>query len=79
VFFVFEENPVYGRGRPCKNETRPVKNIDHKVVVNVTENDEAIKELQEKAGCFVLLTNTTPTHSVFNIVTCQSAALQFDV
>jgi transposase len=57
VFFVFEENPVYGRGRPCKNETRPVKNIDHKVVVNVTENDEAIKELQEKAGCFVLLTN----------------------
>jgi transposase len=57
VSFVFEEHPVYGRGRPCKNETRAVKNMGYKVVVNVNENKEAIEKLQEKAGCFVLLTN----------------------
>jgi transposase len=57
VTFVFEEQPVYGRGRPCKNETRAVKNIVYEVVVKTSEKNEAIKELQEKAGCFVLLTN----------------------
>ena len=55
--FVFEEHPVYGRGRPCKNATRTVKNVVYGVVVKVSENKEAIEKLQEKAGCFVLLTN----------------------
>jgi transposase len=57
VTFLFEEQPVYGRGRPCKNEIRTAKNMCYMVAVQVTENKEAIEELQEKAGCFVLLTN----------------------
>ncbi len=57
VSFVFEEQPVYSRGRPCKNETRTVKNLVYAVAIKVSENKEAIEELQEKAGCFVLLTN----------------------
>ena len=57
VTFLFEEHPVYGRGRPCKNEIRTAKNMCYMVTVKVTENKEAIEELQEKAGCFVLLTN----------------------
>jgi len=55
--FVFEEHPVYGRGRPCKNETRPVKNMHYRVMAEVSEKNEAIEKLREKAGCFVLLTN----------------------
>src|ERR1035438_5758129 len=54
AYFVFEEHPVYGRGRPCKNETRPVKNMRYGVVVKVSENNDAIEKLREKAGCFVL-------------------------
>jgi transposase len=55
--FVFEEHPVYGRGRPCKNETRIVKSMRYGVVVKVSENNVAIEKLREKAGCFVLLTS----------------------
>jgi transposase len=57
--FEFEEHPVYGRGRACANETRPVKNMRYVVTVKVSENSEAIEKLREKAGCFVLLTNVT--------------------
>ena len=57
VSFAFEEHPVYGRGRPCKNETRTAKSMVYGVVGKVIENKEAIEKLQEKAGCFVLLTN----------------------
>ena len=57
VSFTFEEHPVYGRGRPCKNEMRTVKNTCYEVVATVSENEEAIDKIKEKAGCFVLLTN----------------------
>ncbi|MEI6209925.1 MAG: IS1634 family transposase [Desulfuromonadales bacterium] len=69
VSFVFEEHAIYGRGRPCKNETRTVKNMNYMVVVKLSENREAIEELQEKAGCFVLLTNVaTEKKSVLEIL-----------
>ena len=57
VSFSFEEQPVYGRGRPCKDETRTAKSMVYGVRGKVLENKEAIEKLQEKAGCFVLLTN----------------------
>jgi transposase len=57
VSFVFEEHPVYGRGRPCKTETRTAKTTRYIVAGKIRENKEAIEELQEKAGCFVLLTS----------------------
>jgi transposase len=53
----FEKRPVYGRGRPCKNGTRQVKEIRHQVLVNVSENKDSIGKLREEAGCFILLTN----------------------
>lgn len=59
VDFEFEEFPVYGRGRPCKNDSRPVKNMRYGVVAKVSENNEAIEKLKEKAGCFVLLANVS--------------------
>ena len=57
VSFVFEEHPVYGRGQPSKKKERTAKKMTYEVVGKVSENKEAIGELQEKAGCFVLLTS----------------------
>jgi transposase len=57
VTFTFESRPVYGRGRPCKNGTRRVQGIRHRVRATVSENEVAVEKLREKAGCFVLLTN----------------------
>jgi len=56
----FESRPVYGRGRPCKSGVRQVKEVRHRVVVEVRQNKEAIETLREEAGCFVLL-NNVPT------------------
>ena len=55
--FVFESQPVYGRGRPCKKKERTAKNMGYRVAGKIIENREAIEKLQEKAGCFVLLAN----------------------
>jgi transposase len=52
----FESRPVYGRGRPSKTGVRQVKEVRHRVVVEVRQNKEAIGKLREEAGCFVLLT-----------------------
>ena len=57
VDFSFESRPVYGRGRPCKNGTRRVQGIRHRVRATVTEKEVTVEKLREKAGCFVLLTN----------------------
>jgi transposase len=53
----FESRPVYGRGRPKKGGIRLVKDLRHRVVIEVRQNKEAIEKLREEAGCFVLLTN----------------------
>jgi transposase len=57
VSFSCEEHPVYRRGRPNKDGTRQMKNVQYGVVVELSEKSEAIEKLKEKAGCFVLLTN----------------------
>lgn len=57
VSFSFESRPAYGRGRPCKNGNRRVQGIRHRILATVSENETAVKKLQEEAGCFVLLTN----------------------
>ena len=59
VAFTFESRPVYGRGRPCKNGTRRVQGVRHRVRATVSENEVAVEKLREKAGCFVLLTNVS--------------------
>ena len=59
VAFTFESRPVYGRGRPCKNGTRRVQRVRHRVRATVSENKLAVEKLREKAGCFVLLTNVS--------------------
>ena len=48
---------MYGRGRPRKSGIRLVKDLRHRVVIEVKENKEAIEKLREEAGCFVLLAN----------------------
>ncbi len=53
----FESRPVYNRGRPSKSGIRLVKDLRHRVVIEVRQNKEAIEKLQEEAGCFVLLAN----------------------
>jgi transposase len=53
----FESRPVYGRGRPSKSGMRQVKELRHRVVVEVRQDKEAIEKLREEAGCFVLLAN----------------------
>jgi transposase len=53
----FEPRPVYGRGRPSKSGIRLVKDLRHRVVIEVRQNKEAIEKLREEAGCFVLLAN----------------------
>jgi len=53
---VIEERPIYGRGRPRQNEPPAPKCIRYRVSITVAENQEAIAQLREEAGCFVLLT-----------------------
>lgn len=52
-----QERPIFGRGRPQKNEERVVKTIQYELVIALTEKSEAIEKLKERAGCFVLLSN----------------------
>jgi transposase len=54
-----EERPIFGRGRPNKNEIRIAKATQYELVIALTEKSEAIEKLKEKAGCFVLLSNVT--------------------
>ena len=56
---IIEEQPIFGRGRPNKNDVRIAKTIQYNLSIKLTEKSEAIKELKEKAGCFVLLSNVT--------------------
>ena len=68
VSFSFESRPVYSRGRPSKSGARQVKEIRHRVLVNVSENNGAVEKLREEAGCFVLLTNV-PTEKISGLET----------
>ena len=52
-----EERPIFGKGRPKKNEMRVAKAIQYELVIALTEKSDAIEKLKEKAGCFVLLSN----------------------
>ena len=56
VDVTFEDRPVYGRGRPRKDGTRRLQGVRYRMRATVTENEDAVAKLREKAGCFVLLT-----------------------
>ena len=51
------EKPMYGRGRPKKEEPREVKETRYALAVTVKEKEEAVAKKREEAGCFVLLSN----------------------
>ncbi len=57
VGFAVEECPVYGRGRPRKDGSRPVVRTEYRVRGECAPDAPAIARLEEEAGCFVLLTN----------------------
>jgi len=55
-----QEVPHYGRGRPPKGKPRPVRSRTWRLDLHIEQNAEAVGELEERAGCFVLITNLPP-------------------
>jgi len=53
-----EEIKTYGRGRPPGEGPRPVKSIIYRLKLQLQENAKLVAKHRERAGCFVLLTNT---------------------
>lgn len=51
------EHPLYKRGRIKKGQKRGIEKIQYLVHGEIIEKKSAIKEIEEKAGCFVLLSN----------------------
>jgi transposase len=56
-----EEITKHGQGRPPKNRPHPVVSVSYRLKLESKENTEKIAKLKERAGCFVLLTNTKGT------------------
>lgn len=54
-----EEIKVYGPGRPPAKGPKKVKSISYRLKVQHHQNTRRISKQKERAGCFVLLTNTT--------------------
>jgi len=52
-----EERPKYERGRPRKDGSRKVKEMQYGLSVTIKEDTDAIATLQKEAGCFVMITN----------------------
>jgi len=68
-----EERPRYGRGRPSSHQPRPIKAMRYTLKTTMKPDTERIRQREEEAGCFVLLTNV-PTagdlaHSARDILT----------
>ena len=51
-----EERPKYKSGRP-KGGVRKIKEMLYGLSVTVVKDDQAVSELREEAGCFVMITN----------------------
>jgi transposase len=56
-----EERPVYGRGRPSPHKPRPIKAMRYRLKTTISSQTERIAQMEEEAGCFVLLTNVPTT------------------
>ena len=54
-----EEIKIYGPGRPPAKGPKKVKNISYRLELQHHQNTQRISKHKERAGCFVLLTNTT--------------------
>jgi transposase len=48
----------YAKGRPPVNGPRAVKSVSYQLELTITENAQRVAKHRERAGCFVLLTNT---------------------
>ena len=57
ITFTFGERPIYGRGRPSRDMPRQIRAVRYRLSCEVRENTDAVQQLREEAGCFVLLTN----------------------
>jgi hypothetical protein len=68
-----EEHPLYGRGRPSARQPRPSKALRYRLKIPLHPNTERIRQREDEAGCFVLLTNVPTTgdlaHSARDILT----------
>ena len=54
-----EEIKAYGPGRPPAKGPKKVKSISYRLKLQRHQNTQRISKHKERAGCFVLLTNTT--------------------
>jgi transposase len=54
-----EEIKVYGPGRAPAEGPKKVKSISYRLKLQYHQNTQRISKSKERAGCFVLLTNTT--------------------
>lgn len=70
-----EERPVYGRGRPSAQKPRPIQAMRSRLQATIRPHTEWSGQLEEEAGCFVLLPNVSPVgdlaHSVRDILTAD--------
>jgi transposase len=57
VDVIVEERPIYGRGRPSAHQPRPIKALRYRLKITIKPDTERIRQREEEAGCFVLLTN----------------------
>lgn len=48
----------YARGRPRAQGPRKIAGITYRLVLEIERDEAAIRQAQEKAGCFVLISNT---------------------
>jgi transposase len=53
-----QEVKKYAKGRPPASGPRPVKSVSYQLQMSIAENAQKVAEYRERAGCFVLLTNT---------------------
>ena len=70
------ERPVYGRGRPRAQTSRPSKAMRARLQATIRPHTERISPPAEEAGCFVLLTHVSPVgdlaHSVRDLLTAYT-------
>jgi transposase len=56
-----EERPVYGRGRPSPHKPRPIKAMRYRLKTTISSPTKRMAQMEEEAGCFVLLTHVPTT------------------
>jgi transposase len=58
-----EPRPSYHKGRPKADGTRKLKEMRYGLKISAELDQQAVEELRQEAGCFVLISNTLPEGS----------------